>query len=361
MPDSDWFEEYEREALRSGDVDRLCLATLHRQAYRFRESDPDHALELLAEGRRLAERLQEPWWVLYYRQYEVHALLHFRQDYRHVLDRAMATALDLRRPVYAGYPRRLMIHGDLVSAYLGIDPAGHAGAIRQALDYLDAEAPAGGDDRYLLLGAQTQFALDLGQLDLADRYSRQSLALAADDPDAGRARHFLVFSYAARCAIAERQGDTRLLEQAAGAGEEMARQVGHQVELAGFRLWRALLVRRQGDEAQAGRLYRLAAARLRHLRMPPDSTCRDAECAFHEAAGDLEQALAVREQERGQIRERGRLAYECECEIKRCWLLRRLGRLGADDRAAARAAARRLRLPAAPLARIDRLEQGEVP
>lgn len=361
MPEPDWFEEYEREAQRSGDAERFSLATLHRQAYRFRESDPDHALELLMQGRRLAERLQEPWWVLYYRQYEVHALLHFRQDYRLVLDRAVATALDLRRPMYTGYPRRLMIHFDLVSAYLGIDPVGHAGAIRQALDSLDAEAPASGDDRYLLLGAQTQFALDLGQLDHAGRFSRQSLALAADDPDADRARHFLVFSYAAQCAIAERQGNQPQLEQAARAGEEAARLVGHQVELAGFRLWRALLARRQGDEALAGRLHRLATARLRHLRMPPDGTYRDAECAFHEAAGDLEQALAVRDQERGQIRDRGRFAYECECEIKRCWLLQRLGRLGADDRATARAAAHRLHLPAAPLARIARLEQGVAP
>lgn len=359
MTESDWFDEYERAAWQAGDGERIHLARFHRLAYRFRESDPDHALELLAEGRRLAERLDEPWWELFYRQYHVHALLHFKADYRDVLDLAVRNTLDLRRPVFATFPRRLMVHGDLISAYLGIDPAGYADVIQQALDYLDAEAPPEGDDRYLLLGAQRQFAMELGRLDLAERYTGRSLELAAADPDIGRARHFLVFTYGEMCAIAARRGDDRTLGQAAEAGEEMARQVGHQVELAGFRLWRALVARRRGAEEAAQRLYRSAAARLRHLRMPPDASYRDAECAFHEAGGELEQALIVRDREREQVRDRGRLAYECDCEVKRCRLLRRLGRLRAVDLAAARAAAGRLRRPAEVLAAIERLERGD--
>ncbi|MFO0928288.1 MAG: hypothetical protein U0736_14820 [Gemmataceae bacterium] len=95
--------------------------------------------------------------------------------------------------------------------------------------------------------------------------------------------------------------------------------------------------------------------------MPPDASYRDAECAFHEAGGGLERALAVREREREQVRGRGRLAYECECELKRCRLLHRLGRLSAADLAAARTAAGRLRQPAGAQAAIDRLERGDAP
>src|SRR4051812_36554313 len=124
MNGRDWFEEYEADARRRGEPDRARLGLLHREAYRFRESDPDHALALLAQGRQLAGRLAEPWWALFYDQLRVHALLHFKQDYRDVLVLAVANTLECRKPAYQGFPRRLMVHGDLISAYLGIDPEG---------------------------------------------------------------------------------------------------------------------------------------------------------------------------------------------------------------------------------------------
>src|SRR5262245_34571596 len=251
MSDLDWFDEYECDARRAGHGDRLRLAQLHRLAYAFRETGPDQALALLDEGRRLAERLREPWWALYYDQQRVHALLHFKQDYRDVLDLAVRNTLELRKPAYADFPRRLMIHGDLVSAYLGIDPEGYADAIRQALDYLDAQSPPAGDERYLLLGNQRQFALDLGRLDEAHAFSAQSLELAAADADQGRACHFLVFTYSGLAEIAWRRRNLEALAEAAREGEGLARQVGHQVELAGFWLWQALLARLRGDEQRA--------------------------------------------------------------------------------------------------------------
>src|SRR5262245_23310795 len=270
MSDLDWFDEYECDARRAGHGDRLRLAQLHRLAYAFRETGPDQALALLDEGRRLAAALREPWWALYYDQQRVHALLHFKQDYRDVLDLAVRNTLEVRKPAFAGFPRRLTVHGDLVSAYLGIDPVGHAGRVRQALDYLDAEAPAAGDDRYLLLGSQRQFALELGDVAEAERLSRRSLELAAGDENAGRARHFLVFAYSGLAEIAWRQGDDARLEEAATLGEAMAARVGHKVEQAGLKLWLALLARRAGREQQALALHRQAVTGLSHLGMAPD-------------------------------------------------------------------------------------------
>jgi hypothetical protein len=359
----DWFDEFEWEAHRAGDVERARLGELHRLAYRFRESDPDRALTLYAEGRQLAARLREPWWVLYYDQQRVHALLHFKQDYRDVLDLAVRNTLEVRKSAYVNFPRRLLIHGDLVSAYLGIDPVGHADAIRQALAHLDREAPASGDERYLLLGSQRQFALDRGDLDEAAACGQRSLALAAEDPDKGRAQHFLVFTYSAMAEVAWKRGDWAALKDAAGTGEEVTRQVGHQVELAGFFLWRALLERRAGREEMALRLHLQASQRIARLGMPPDSSYRDAECAFHEQAGLLDLALAVRDVELGQLRDRGRLFREAGTHVKRCRLLAQLGRLSAADLAAARSAVERLREPAWALQELARMESawGEKP
>jgi hypothetical protein len=355
----DWFDEFEWEAQRAGDTERMRLGELHREAYRFRETDPDHAIALYEEGRLLAERLAEPWWALYYAQQGVHARLHFKQDYRDVLDRAVRNTLEVRKPAYAGFPRRLLIHGDLVSAYLGIDPVGHAAAITQALDYLDREVPETGDERYLVLGSKRQFAIDQDLLDEAEILSRRSLALAAEDPERGRAQHFLVFTYGAMCEVAWRRRDFAALGESAHAGEEVTRLVGHQVELAGFFMWQALLERRAGREEHALVLYRQASGRIARLGMPPDSAYRDAECAFHEQAGRLDLALAVRNADLEHLRDRGRLFLESSAHVKRCALLARLSRLTAADLEAARSATSRLRFPERALEELARIERGE--
>jgi hypothetical protein len=353
----DWFDEFEREAQLRGDAQRMRLGGLHREAYRFRESDPDKALVLYGEGRRLAEALHEPWWVLYYNQQCVHALLHFKQDYRNVLDQAIANVLEVRKPAYVNFARRLLIHGDLVSAYLGIDPVGHADSIRQALEYLDRETPAEGDERYLLLGGQRQFAIDLGAFDDTDRFSRRSLELAATDSDRRRTEHFLVFCYSAIAEVAWKRGDPEQLEEAILSGEELAQRVGHQVELSGFQMWRAWLLRRAGDEERACTLYRQASQRMARLGMPADAAYRDAESDFHVLAGRLGLALAVRDAELAGLRDRGRVFLESNAHLKRCDLLRRLGRLTASDLEGARQAARRLREPAGALEALARIER----
>lgn len=357
----DWFDEYEWRAQTEGDEDRLPLGYLHREAYRFRESDPDHALALIAQGRALAERLREPWWVLYYDQQRVHALLHFKQDYRDVLDLAVRNTLEVRKAAYVDFPRRLMIHGDLVSAYLGIDPVGYAEPIRQALDYLDQETPSEGDDRYLVLGSRRQFALDRGRLEEAEQYSQRSLELAAADSDRGRASHFLVFTYSGLCEIAWRKSDWEMLANACEVGEEMAQLVGHKVELAGFWMWQALVHLRRGVAGRAEQLSRRAVRRLEGLGMPPDSSFRDAECAYHEGTGALDRALLAREAELAQLQGRGRLALECASLTQRAWLLHKLGRLEEADLARCLRASERLRKPGPALERIERIQRGEAP
>jgi hypothetical protein len=355
----DWFDEFEIDARRRGDRERTRLGEMHRLAYRFRESDPDRALVLYAEGRHLATVLHEPWWALYYDQQRVHALLHFKQDYRDVLDLAIGNVLEVRKPSYASFPRRLMIHVDLVSAYLGIDPVGYADAIRQALEYLDSQTPPSGDERYLLLGNQRQLALDLGQLDTADALCQRSLTLAAEDDERGRADHFLVFTYAALAEVAWKRGDSAALEDAALLGAELARRVGHQVELAGFLMWQALLARRAGADALAARLHRQASASISRLRMPPDAAYRDAECAYFEDAGQLDLALAARDAETAHLRDRGQVYLESTAHIKRCALLGRMHRLTDRDLQTARQAASRLRDPAQALEALARIESGE--
>src|SRR5262245_18055988 len=132
-----WIDDCRAEYQKNGDEERLRMTYFRSQAYEFRETDPDRALALLREGRKLAERLREPWWVVYYGQYRAESLIHFKRDYRQVLDLTVQSSLEVRKPLLAQYPGRFGVYRNLISAYVGIDPFGYAEAIQEALDYLE--------------------------------------------------------------------------------------------------------------------------------------------------------------------------------------------------------------------------------
>ncbi len=356
MTFEEWVTTFVQRARADNDVERLRMLRFETEGYALRETDPDRALALFEEGRRRATALNEPWWAMYYDHSRTAALIHFRRDYSNVLELAVRAALEVRKPLFDQFPLRPSVFDDLIAAYLGIDPVGYAEEIRQAVASVEAtleEGPSG--SRYLLSARRRRLAMELGQLDEAWSVTENELAMADADPDKTRARHFSVFVYDSRCEIGHIRGDWAALDLAAAAGEEVARQVGHQLELSEILLWQALSARRSGDEEKARRLYRTAAAKLGRLKMPPKQGGYDALAAYHETAGDLSAALSVRDQELRTVLGKGRLAYETRCRIIRCGLLARLGRPLDAELKAGREAAARLRNPGPQLEKLERI------
>jgi hypothetical protein len=361
MTDRDWFGHFEALARVRGDGERLRLVQLAYEADLFRETNPDRMLALIDEGRHLARRLDEPWWALFYDDRRAGALMKYKGDALAGLELAVRNALEARKPCYEQFPWRFRVHDHLVVAYLNTDPAGYAGEIREALDWLGRDVPAEGSPRYLLLARRRWLASELGLAGEAESLARQALELAEDDPDQLIARSHAVFCYSHLCELAWQRRDWEGLAGLAAAGEELARQVGHQLELAEFHMWQALLARRAGDEESARRRWRQATRRVAQLGMPPDHIYFDAVCAYHEHGGEGPLALAARGRELELLAGKGRWAAEVRCRTERCALLVRLGRPPAAELALARAAAGRLRRPEAALARLARIEQGPVP
>jgi hypothetical protein len=355
MSDWDWFLHFEAQARARGDHQRVRLARFYDAAYACRETDPDRLLALAGEARCLAERLREPWWVLFYDNLRAHALLHFKGDAAAGLELAVANTLEARKPAYTGFPWQFRLHDTLVCAYLYTDPLGHAGPIRAALDYLAGVVPEEGAPKYLLQGRKTWFALERGALDEAAAAVRRSQALAEQDEDQETARYYQVFTCSHWCELAWLCGDGELLAELAAAGEELGRQVGRKLELSEFQMWQALLARRAGRQEQARRLWRQATVRVGRLRMPPDHVYFDALCAYHEEAGERAEALRARDHELSLLTGRGRPAAEVRCRLRRCRLLAELGRLTAEEVAAARAAVGRLRCPEGSLAELEEI------
>jgi hypothetical protein len=354
----DWVIEFSVRAEAEGDRDRMSLLQIYENASKFSKTDPDVMLGLLAEGRALAQQLDEPWWVLFFDHWRLQALLHFKYDYRDVMDLAVSATLEARKPQYATLPQRVCLHEDLIYAYVGTDAEGHADRIAQALEYMQQHVGPDLDCRFCVQGCCAQFALQRGRLDEAREASLRMLALTDAAPSRATADHYALDAYADLCAVAFAKGDWDGLSAWADAGAETARRRDKQLELAKFLAWKALLERRAGNEDAARRLCRAAASRVARLKAVPGESYYDALAAFHEQGGDPGEALTVRDQELKRIAGKGRLAHEARCRVARCRLLAQTGLPLEDDLRAAREAAGKLRHPEKFLEEIDRIAKG---
>jgi hypothetical protein len=354
-----WIHDFEMQARARGDEERVRLALLHGEAYGHRQNDPDRMLGMLEEGRRLALWLREPWWVLFYDHWKLETLIYYKDDYREVVELAVKATLDLRKPIFDGYPLRFGIWCNLVAAYLCVDPRGYAAAIQEALDYLQTQVPAEGGDRYLLQARRHWFAYEMGRLEQANALALEELAMADGDADRHTARHHEVDTHKALCWIAFRRGDWAGLAGYAAAGEERARSIGYRYELALFLLWQALCARREGREEQAKRFSRQGTAQMARLGQPPGESYYDALATFHEMGESAEKAWEVRQRELETTLGKGQLAYECLVRLKRTRLLKKMGQPVEDEVEAVRQTAARLRVPEWYLGELERVLKGE--
>jgi hypothetical protein len=355
----DWYTSSMRQFRRDEDRERIRMGRYHSAGFDCQESDPARSLALFTEGRNLAAQLNEPWWVLFYDVWRVQAQTDYLEDYRDVLDLAVRTALEFRKSSYTGHPWKFAIFNHLLRIYTEIDPVGHADAIREALAYLDAEVPAGpGADRYVLLGRKRKFALELGDLDEAERVAKSCLALAAE-ARTERPGWYTISSYCDLCLINQRRGNWEGVAENAKQAEIMARgEAQRERELGEAFLWQACVAKQGADQKQAERLLRLALSRVGRFRRPPSKEFFEALAFYHEMAGDFEAGLETREREWQATSGKGRLVYECEVQIQRCRFLSRLGKLTEEDLALARTAAGKLRIPDRYLASLARAVEG---
>jgi hypothetical protein len=355
MNDRDWFNHFEAEARAQGDEERLRLVELVFEADQHRERNPDRMLALIDEGRHLARQLGEGWWTLFYDDRRAGALMKYKGDAQAGLELAVRNALEARKPAYESFPWRFRIHDHLIVGYLNTDPVGYATEIREALAYLERDIPAEGSPKYLLLARRRWLAGELGEHDEAELLARRALSMAASDSDQATARSHAVFCFSHLCEIAYRRHDWQGLAEHGALGEELARQVGHILELGEFLMWQALLARRSRNERRGVWLSVQAKRRVGQLGMPPDHIWFDALCAFHEQAGELKEELEARDAELALLRNKGRWAAESRCRIERCRLRAKLGLDVATELTAARAVIGRLRKPEALLKELERI------
>lgn len=340
-----WVHEFAAEAAANEDEQRMQLLQLQMMAGEFTDSQPEVSLAFQDQARSLAVALNEKWWVLFVDHWRLQVLLHYKKDYREVLDIAVQAALESRKPEYANLPQRICLHEDLINSYLGTDPIGYSRELENALDYMQAEVSEEAECRYCIGNCRTEHQLLQNDLEAAEHSSRITLQMADGDPNRSTAEHHAAEVCGYLCVISHRREDWQAMEEWAEQGEELAKGQERPLTVANMMMWRALADRMQGREEDAQKRRRLALKRLKRVNSTPSGDFFDALCAFHLQKDNFEKAAKARRHECKLLKDKGRFYAECRATLALAQLLAQLGEPFEEELAHLENVAKKLRDP----------------
>ncbi len=348
-----WFYGYGPDRGRAGAAERRRMARLFAQAWDSFELEPHKSVALLNQGRALAVQLTDRCRALFFDYWLCEAYLFYLDNCAAALELAVRCAVELRKPEYEDCPVRARLYRVLVDAYLFTDPIGHAHKIRETIDYMETQLPLDIDTWRLLAARRAQLALAFEQFAEAKELALHYLARSE------QSSFRLMDAYDLLCRIAYERKDFAAAREYAYIGETYARREKRKGSLTDYLAWQALFARKAGEEENARRLYRLAAAQFAQLPAKIDFYIYKILVDYHLSGGELELAQRLLDQQLKEVTKYGSPHYLCECYLERCRLLAQTGLPLDAELALARNAAAQLLDPARFLAKLDELTKDD--
>ncbi len=353
-----WTEFTRRVALwrQADDVERLKLTKLYYEASPYRETDPEHAFVLFTRGRDEAQRLNEPWWVLFFEEWRLSTLTADLEDFSRALPLAMELMVRFNSAEGKAHPSQCSILIEVLSTYANIDPLGYRNELEPGFTHLDGQIARGPDSkRFVLHHRWAQYLSDTERWNEAFDLAHRTLALADGCKNAETQIWHGAWTLFYLCRICD----------ALGRMDELAGHAGYMVELsekhtqlrrtqADGWLWRAVTQRAKGQEREASRSFRQGMRLLKGLESC-DTICADPISRYYEVGDDWKAAVQIRDRESAVITKKGMLHRRCLVQIERCRLLGQAGELTGGDMEKARQSAAFLRTPEWFLERLRRV------
>jgi hypothetical protein len=337
----EWVWKHAERAYEARDRESYQLVALTRQAVPMIRDDPDQALELLAEGIALAERLEESWFMRFFEHWSIQALLFHKRDPNKALPMAEAAVQETTKPEYADFPQRICLREDLISSHLHRDPLGYTAEIEEAIGYMQVEIPPDCACRHCLASLQTEFLLAKKQWEAAEQAALDAIRSAWPASD----YHHALAAYASLCQISYERREWTNLRHWSEAGKTFEGQDVGASSIPELLLWQAAALRRIGDASSAATEYRRVRAKTRRGTAVPSPGFFDALFAYHEADPDPRPAIAVCTLELEQLSGSGETMRECRVRLRRRSLLAQRGLPVAEEETAIRSLAASLRDP----------------
>ncbi len=337
----EWIWKHAERAYEARDRESYQLVALTRQAVPMIEEDPDRALELLREGKALAESLDEPWFIRFFEHWTIQTLLFHKRDPLAALPLAEAAVQETAKPKYANFPQRICLREDVIFSYLHRDPFSYAGEIEEAISYMQGELSPDCACLHCLAGIKTDFLLARGELAAAEQAALDAIRSAWPVSD----YHHVLAAYASLCQISYERRDWPKLRHWAGAGKTFEGQDVGASSIHELLLWQAAALRQSGDAQNAATEYQRVRAQTRRQAAVPSPGFFDALFAYHEVNPDPRPALAVCTLELERLPQGGELLRECQVRLRRRRLLLERGRPVTEEDTAIQALAQTLRDP----------------
>ncbi|MEP7289402.1 MAG: hypothetical protein ABI947_26940 [Chloroflexota bacterium] len=351
----EWYNGFRKAAKASGDTARLGLIELYDQATRSFESDPDLALHVLAQGRALAEQLNEPCWTLYYDFWRTSVYLFQKKEFKVALDNAVRTVVEARKPQYEHCPIRTRVHSILIDVYARLDPIGYAPQIRDTIAYMQAEMPLDEEMTSLLQSRLVYLDFVFDRLDSAMDGALRYLSLANNNVQ------WLSNAYQQLCEVCYRRYDHENALKYAQAGEICARGTsGKQRALVSFLAWQTLFARLAGNETEARRLLNVTMQQAVQVGAKLYDSYYDALCEYYEYGGQYENSMRLRDAQLEDTVQSGSVYDECKWHIRRLRLLKKMGQPLDSELTASRESATKLMDSSLFLGKLDRVLQGDL-
>lgn len=359
---SDVWDEVSRRAdvwYSRNDRERPRLLELFEQAMRFRETDPDRQFDLLTKARDEAQRLAEPWWILFFEKWRLDSICAGKHDFKRALPLAIELMTRFSGPEGNSHPFRDSIMALVLYVYAELDPFGYRDEIERGAEVLRARNDSSGDVENSLVSnyRQASYLIQTERLGEAYELAHQSLDIAnyRQDPWHGTWALFLLcrICHALQLPDEIATHSDVMVEQSSGVQNRLR-------TLADGWLWRAYAQLHKGDRKKASRSFQNG---MRHLERVErrDEISAEPIATYYELLGNVKAAIGVREREIRDLMKSGSHHRAAIAHIERCRLLKLIGEITEDDIYRARDAATLLWQPTRYFEKLDRILASEAP
>jgi hypothetical protein len=348
-----WFNSFHWEASAKNDHQRLRLWKIFDHAFDLREKNPEQAMAMLREAIALAEQLQEPWMALFYEYWLAEMLIFHLSRHEEGLELATRLVTRCSNEAYLDCPSRARVFITLIAAYCKIDMLSYTDEIGAMIATMESSIPLDDDTHLRLRYYRASLWMELQDNQRAWDDGLQYLEMSTNND------FRLSDAYLLLCHLSYLQQDDRSALDYAYLIEERAFSSERYSVVASSYYWQAcLLLPHEPDEAR--RLFLRGIAQDNLLNLPQNLNLLYGRARYYEAQGEFETSLALWDEQIPQMNPQtpNRQTY-FYIFLRRCFVLRQLGRLTEADVEQARQAARRMRKPERYFAQMDVLNDGQ--
>jgi hypothetical protein len=351
----EWIDDFGRRARAAQDQQRISLHNINHIAFDLQEKNPEKAFALYREGVALAEQLGEAWMALFYEYWSAVTLIFCLDRYEDGLALAAQLVARVSQEAYINCPFRARIYMTLVSAYFQIDPLSYVDQIRSMIDTLDTQIPLDEDTYRRLYAYRAKISMELFEYDSALPDALKYLEVSTSSA------FRTAYAYSILTHLSYIQGkDGRALDYVYLLQSNAQRANLYSLIVSSY-YWQALFLCLRGEAQEAHRLFLLGTAEANGLGRRNEDILLMGVSRYFEARGDYDKALAVWDEQVQLMDPKTphRQSYFYTF-LRRCFVLRRMGRLAEADIEQTHQAALRMHKPDRYVALVDELRNGKI-